>query len=170
MERRIEMTFDRKYLEEAGFEGFLAISEHKKTGIQIISPKMGIYVVMCESNQHAFRSESIGGHFKDRNPTVDLTELTAKWVENAYVLYIGKAGQTSSSTTLKKRLGQYINFGKGKKIGHWGGRYIWQLVDCDNLIVAWKSLTNEDPRTVEKSMIANFEAIYGKKPFANIAS
>lgn len=38
------------------------------------------------------------------------------------MVYIGKAG-----TTLRKRLNQYLKFGNRQNIGHWGGRYIWQI-------------------------------------------
>lgn len=64
---------------------------------------------------------------------------------------------------------QYMKFGKGEPVGHWGGRYIWQLKDNKKLIVCWRTTTNEDPRVIEKEMIETFESSYGGKPFANIA-
>lgn len=165
------MTFDRNSLENAGFQGFIPISKLKTSGTSIIPACIGVYVIVRESTaSHEFRSESIGGHFKGRNPTMDVSKLGVKWVDNSYVLYIGKAGKSGSKATLRSRLDQYIKFGKGDPIGHWGGRFIWQLSDCDNLLVAWKPLVNEEPREVEKQMIAKFLTVYGKKPFANIAS
>ena len=42
-----------------------------------------------------------------------------------------------------------MKFGSGKKVGHKGGRFIWQLKDSANLVVCWKR-TEEEPRHVEK--------------------
>ena len=56
---------------------------------------------------------------------------------------------------LKTRLSSYLRFGEGKFATHWGGRYIWQLKDSRELIVCWKTM-DEDPRVVEKEMIAKF--------------
>lgn len=165
------MKFDRNGLENVGFEGFVPISKLKTSGTSVIPACTGVYVIVRESTvPHEFRSESIGGHFKGRNPTMDVVKLEMKWVNNSYVLYIGKAGKSGSKATLRSRLDQYIEFGKGERIGHWGGRFIWQLCDCDDLLVAWKPLANEEPRDVEKQMITVFTSLYGKKPFANIAS
>lgn len=69
-----------------------------------------------------FLSHGTGGFFKGKDPNVSITELETNWVENTCVVYIGKAG-----TTLQKRLNQYLKFGNGQNIGHWGGRYIWQI-------------------------------------------
>ena len=74
---------------------------------------------------------------------------------------IGKA------TSLKKRISQYIKFGHGANVGHYGGRFIWQLADSKDLIVCWKpSLIN--PRTEESALIQEFIGYYGERPFANL--
>jgi hypothetical protein len=75
--------------------------------------------------------------------------LKDKWVENCSILYIGQAGGNGSVTTLKKRINQYLDFGKGKPIGRYGGRLIWQLSHHSELIVAWK-ITSSNPRTEKK--------------------
>ena len=67
--------------------------------------------------------------FKNKAPTVALDALVANWVDDAEVVYIGKADQ------LRRRLTQYADFGAGKPVGHWGGRLIWQLPSPDQLIV-----------------------------------
>lgn len=132
---------------------------------------MGVYVVLMESvDEPVFRMASIGGHFKGKDPTVPEQVLMANWVEDAIVVYIGKAGGTASKATLQSRLRQYMAFGCGKPVGHWGGRLIWQLANCDDLLVAWKPLVDQEPRKVEQEMIADFVLLHAAMPFANLSS
>lgn len=77
-------------------------------------------------------------------------------------MYIGKA------TSLRKRLGQLLRFGAGANVGHWGGRYLWQLADADDLVIAWKETPMIDPRMVEASMLQDYVTHYGRLPFANL--
>ena len=53
--------------------------------------------------------------------------LEAKWIGNAQVVYVGKGDN------LRRRLTQYADSGARKPIGHWGGRYVWQLADSADL-------------------------------------
>jgi len=90
-------------------------------------------------------------------------------VEGAIVIYIGKAGKDGSSATLQSRLKQYFGFGRGGNVGHWGGRLIWQIKNSAELVVCWKALPTDDPRTVEAAFIRQFIAKFGKRPFANLS-
>ena len=161
---------NRELLQVQGFEGFKTMGELMDGARTQIPARIGVYVVLRESEAAPqFLSEGTGGFFKGRNPNVSLAELNENWVEGTQVVYIGKAGGTDCSATLQKRLSQYLRFGQGTNVGHWGGRYIWQLADSRDLVVCWKALTNEAPRDVEQKMIADFKAAHaGKRPFANL--
>ena len=84
------------------------------------------------------------------------------YVADSKIVYIGKA------TSLKKRVGQLLRFGAGSAVGHWGGRYLWQLADSDNLLIAWKPIPTVDPRTEEARMLEEYVSLHGKLPFANL--
>ena len=161
---------EREQLKEQGFEGFKTMGELMAGAKFKIPAQKGVYVVLRENaSAPQFLSEGTGGHFKGQNPNVSLSELNDKWVEGTSIVYIGKAGGAGSSATLNKRLGQYLRFGQGANVGHWGGRYIWQLADSRDLVVCWKTLTDEEPRDVEHKMIVAFKERHaGKRPFANL--
>lgn len=79
-------------------------------------------------------------------------------------MYIGKANHGR----LRKRLEEFVDFGRGGKRRHWGGRLIWQLDMSGEVLVAWRVLPRKIvPKTVESQMIATFRADWGKAPFAN---
>lgn len=151
-------------LQTAGFEGFKSIRDLWKDSSNLPLFK-GVYMVVRRTNAApGFLERGSGGFFKGKDPNVSLEELNENWVNDTCVVYIGKAGGM-----LAKRLRQYLKFGQGKAVGHWGGRYIWQLKDAADLLLCWKTLAVDDPRAVEKSFISEFKACYaGKRPFANL--
>lgn len=160
---------NREFLQKHGFEGFVTIGELMTGTWSQIPAQMGVYVVLRESEAVPhFLPKGTGGFFKG-DPNVPIAELEAHWVKGAEVVYIGKAGGFGISATLQKRLRLYLRFGQGRAVGHRGGRYIWQLSDSQKLVVCWRTLTDEDPRDVERKMIADFKAAHdGKRPFANL--
>ena len=149
------------HFKENGFVGFKTKAELFKDS-SIIPKEKGVYLILHTENEPIYLKIGTGGHFKNKNPNVSLNELKTNWVGDVKVVYIGKA------TSLRARLRQYFAFGQGKKIGHWGGRFIWQLKNSRNLIVCWKILTNEDPGTIESKLIKSFKDQFGKRPFANL--
>ncbi|SFA59860.1 hypothetical protein SAMN04488511_1249 [Pedobacter suwonensis] len=155
-------------LKKEGFIGFKRISELLVNNSFIPKTK-GVYLVLNPNFKKAeYLHIGTGGHFKGKNPNILLDVLTANWVENSLVIYIGKAGSENSRATLYSRLKQYFGFGQGKNIGHYGGRFIWQLKNSSNLIICWKPLVNDDPRTIEKQLIKDFETMFSARPFANL--
>ena len=156
------MTFDLAGIKGAGFSGFKSVAEMKGGGYLGLPDSSGVYMLLRRSTEPpCFLQVGTGGHFKGKNPNVSVDVLQANWVDGASVVYIGKA------TSLKKRLGQYMRFGRGANVGHWGGRYVWQLADADDLLVCWKR-TTEGPRDVEARYIQDFVMQYGQRPFANL--
>jgi len=137
-----------------------------------VSNDIGVYVVAVEDNRIAlplFFKKGVGGYFKNRNPNVLLEELNNNWIEfsnsDERILYIGKAGGSGESN-LRKRIKQYMRFGQGRSVGHWGGRYIWQLRGVDDLYVYWKKCDN--PESKESKLLSEFKDVYGDLPFANL--
>jgi hypothetical protein len=159
---------DRPWLEARNFEGFLTIGGLRRTDLNGVPWYSGVYVVLRDALGPAeFVSVSSGGWFKGRNPDVAANLLQAKWIDNAYVLYIGKADAgASGGRGLRQRIGEYLRFGRGEPIGHWGGRYLWHLADTLKLLVAWREA---DPAgSLETALMQVFAAEYGRLPFANL--
>ena len=156
------MTKEIENYRKDGFTGFVPVSKLRSTA-SLLPDSGGVYIVVRESdNSPEFLANGTGGFFKGKNPNVGLEELESNYVAGSKVVYIGKA------TSLKKRVGQLLRFGAGSAVGHWGGRYLWQLADSDNLLIAWKTTSTTDPRAVEIKMLEEFVSRHGKLPFANL--
>jgi hypothetical protein len=166
VQRRLELL-DLRTLQgvcDGGFDQPLTISRLKTSKLSSVPTTRGVYLVLGPgAAKLPFLAIGTGGRFKQRDPNVSLARLEAKWVPDALILYVGKAG-----TSLRKRLDQYLRFGAGMPIGHYGGRYIWQIHGSERLQICWKETPDEDPRRVEKSLIEAFRNHYGRLPFANL--
>ena len=156
-------------IKSQGFKGFYTIKALTKN-ISLIPEEPGVYFILYMADvKPVFIDIGTGGHFKGRNPNVVTEVLRDNWIETTKVIYMGKAGGPGSIATLKSRLKQYIKFGQGSNVGHWGGRYIWQIENSNDLIICWKTLPkNIDPRKIETDYLQQFKSIYGKRPFANL--
>jgi len=160
-------TIDAADLRQRGFEGFVPFSELPTTPVPNTP---GIYAILRHNpTPPVFLETSPGGRFKGKDPSALLPTLEARWVPDAQIVYIGMAGAGATrSRGLKKRLDEFRRFGAGEAVGHWGGRYIWQLADHGELLVAWRPLDGEDPAGEETKLLAGFMAIHGLLPFANL--
>jgi hypothetical protein len=158
---RVMVDFSRAGLESIGFWGFVRFDELDDADV----PKAGgVYAVLREVvTAPVFLDSNPGGRFKQRDPTVDAAHLAERWVASCSVTYIGKA------TNLRKRLRQYRDFGRGRPVGHWGGRFVWQIEDASEHVVCWKC-TDQAPREVEIELLTLFRERHGRLPFANINS
>lgn len=156
------MEWTQAGLAAAGFQGFSTLAD--LDGSQV-PPAPGVYAVLRPSVEPpVFRAESPAGKFKGKDPSVPIAALMEAWVPGVAVLYLGKAGKQKG---LSRRLGEYRRHGSGRRVGHWGGRFIWQLVDSGDLLVAWKATPGADPEQVEADLIIAFVSQHGRRPFAN---
>ncbi len=156
-------------IKKAGFTGFRKMSELFSDASSVPDIRGVYFVLRIAESKPEFLPVGTGGYFKRKKPNISLEVLKANWVENVKVVYIGKAGGSDGSATLKSRLKQYLCFGQGKNIGHYGGRLIWQLKNSNELVVCWKPLPTEEPRAVEAYLIREFALKYKQRPFANLA-
>lgn len=155
-------------LEDYGFEGFVPIRELRFAREKIPGVR-GVYVLLrVRHDEPRFVAAGTGGHFKGKDPNVAEPVLLASWVADVQVVYIGKAGDPGKRATLRSRLSQYLRFGAGGDVGHWGGRYVWQLADAEDLLVGWKPLPDGEPSQVESELINQFRLVHGRRPFANL--
>jgi len=150
-----------KVEETASLHRLMTFAALRDGGFSSVPPTPGVYAVFAAGDP-AFAEVSCGGHFKGKDPTVPVATLQAKWISDAEVLYVGKAN------LLNRRLREFAAFGAGRPIGHWGGRYIWQLEGCQDLMVGWVATPEEDPRGVEARLLDAFVAQHGRLPFANL--
>ena len=157
------MKTEFEKLQEAGFMGFIDIKTLKEYSGHLPREK-GVYVVLRMSeNDPVFLEKGSGGFFKGKNPNVSLSKLRENWIDDSQIMYIGQ-----TTTSLQSRLSQYLRFGSGMAVGHYGGRYIWQLKDSDKLVFAWKTLPSTDTRAYERTMLQDFLNTHGALPFANL--
>lgn len=145
------------------FEGWIGFDEIRSRR-QLPPTTGGAYIVVRDSTDPpVYLATSTGGFFRGKDPTVDPTVLARNWVPESQILYIGK------SNKLRRRLFEYAAFGEGRPVGHWGGRYIWQLDDSRELDVAWVTCKDGETHSeLEARLVGQVKRLTGRLPFANI--
>ncbi|MFL4476651.1 hypothetical protein ACIPUB_00055 [Paeniglutamicibacter sp. ORCA_105] len=161
------MPFNKKTLKDDGFTGFRPLTALE---INRIPQRQGIFVVLRpEGFEPRFLTKTTAGIFKKKNPSLPMSGLTAEWVEDADVLFIGKASPGSKGNRgLRRQIQEFVDFGNGKPPGHWDGRLIWQLADAGALLMAWKELPAEELNAAQANYHAEFRQLHGRLPFANL--
>ena len=156
-------------LRSQGFDGFVRVSDLRSVNRNNIPAVPGVYLVLRDCVSYPeFLEVGTGGHFKDKDPNVPIARLRNEWVERAVIVYVGQSGSKSKGT-LKKRIGELIRFGQGSRVGHRGGRLIWQLRGADRLLVCWMEVADDDPKEFETELIEAFKSEHdGRRPFANL--
>lgn len=80
-------------------DGFIGFQSFEQLEIKQIPQVPGIYAVLKpEGFERLFLATSVGGHFKKQDPSVLQPALEKEWIEDADVLYIGKAGREAPAT------------------------------------------------------------------------
>lgn len=160
-------TWTRRGLKQVGFTGFVPFAVLRTTSVPDAA---GVYVVLRESGAAPeFLSSSPAGRFKGKDPSVPPERLRGKWVDRTCVVYIGKASAATPKRGLRRRLDEYRRHGSGKRAGHWGGRFVWQLTDSADLLVAWRaSADGVDAAAEESALLRAFVERFGLLPFANL--
>lgn len=170
--------YTNKIVKQYKLNDYVTLNQYltdSKSVAEKLPDSKGIYFVIYpyEWPEDLFLEKGTGGHFKGKNPNVSVEELWGNWVEDADILYIGKAGGVSrngilSKATLKERIIALLRFGNGKNIGHWGGRYLWQHEYSADFRIYWYTCIDENPVELEETNIIGFEKTYQKRPFANL--
>jgi len=159
----------RAFLEAQGFEGFVATGQLHAERCERLPNQRGVYAVLRESPwPPEFVPRSTAPAYRGVDPSRPIAELEARWVPGAQVLYFGRACGPGVRSLLRQRVKRFMRFGHGRVVGHWGGRFVWQLRDHAGLVVAWKPTPEADPAQVEASLQAGFVRHYGVMPFANL--
>lgn len=154
-------------IKKYGFKGFESVKDLCEDS-SLIPQKKGVYLVLKPQDMDVdFLETGTGGHTKG-NPNVSRDKLKAKWIEDTLVLYVGRTGSKSEDRTLYKRINELLRFGQGENIGHWGGRYLWQINHSEELVICWKEMQDEDPEEIKNRLLLDFESKYSKLPFANL--
>lgn len=152
--------YSRAWLQSLGFGGFLPVSSLQRS-LNTVPSGPGVYAVVREATTPPeFLPTSGGGWFKEKDPTVPAEVLRGKWHVGTPILYVGKAD------SLRARIRALVRFAAGEPVGHWGGRYLWQVEGSQTFLVGWRE--GDDPRELERQLLADFAAHFGGLPFANL--
>jgi hypothetical protein len=89
-----------------------------------------------------------------RRPTVQAlrNRLQSFWLADESILYVGKA------TSLDSRVDSYYRSKIGRRSPHRGGMWLKTLAILESLWIHWCPTPDQEPATVESSLLAMFMA------------
>ncbi len=161
-------AWDAARLRDEGFEGFHAAAALRRSGCLEVPVERGVYIVVRDTDEApAFMARSVGGRYRQQDPTEKVEALQARWVPGARLLYVGRAAGPGVRSLLQQRVKRLLRFGQGRAIAHRGGRFVWQLADHASLRIAWRTTPDGEPAAVEAALLADFVRLHGAPPFAN---
>ncbi len=157
-------------LRQSGYEGFVTIGALREHGFGQVPDHPGVYLTLYPSEHRPrFLPASPGGEIAGESATIPADELEDFWVPDALILYAGMAGGKGKKATLRSRVEQYLDFGRGQKVRHRDGRAVWQIVRSSTLVMCWLPTPRADPWGKRQSLQTAFKERYGSAPFANRA-
>lgn len=165
----ISQPWDRNALVDRGFCGFIPI---RRLSSEDIPELPGVYAVLAPGDrQLSVGTKSQGGHFKGNDPTMDVSLLEDRLLPDTNLLYLGAAEAGSAGNRgLRARVGELLSFGKGRAVGHWGGRALWQLESPEDLLLAWMPCPPHGATKAKSDLLSEFRKLHGQLPFANLRS
>lgn len=126
----------------------------------------GIYIIKkpCDLAIKFLDKTTAITDFKSKRLLYDVEILKNKYsgLQDKNILYIGKA---ACKKGLRQRIGQYIDYGYNEGKIHRGGRAIWQIENCEQLIIDFYCC--EECEQEEKSLLKNYKILNGNYPLAN---
>lgn len=135
-------------------------------GFADIPTEKGIYIVKIPYgfNLKFLDSTTSFSHLNSKSLLYDVPLLEEKYFRliDKDILYIGKA---ACKKGLQQRIRQYINYGYQKSKIHRGGRAIWQIKNCDQLIIEFSIC--DDCESQEKKLLSDYYIRNGSYPVAN---
>ncbi len=149
-------SWDLSGLAAAGYKGFVPL-----VGIDVneIDEAHGVYVIMRPQPELVPTMLAANPVVRRRIRLYSREALRTRWIDGATVVYIGKAAGVAG---LRDRLKPFST----KSSSHSGGRAIFQIEDCDELLVCWA--VRESAAEVEGELIRAFKLAHdGRRPFAN---
>jgi hypothetical protein len=153
---------NRADLEQRGFTGWIPLLSADASSTLPNFP--GVYAVAYNLDRpKIWPNESRGGWHKGRNPAVDADRLDREWVDGTDIVYLGKTDRT-----LKQRICEFGQFGRGEAVAHWGGRLVWQLPELEALLIGWKVLDQDAATSEESVLLREFVDSFSRLPFANL--
>lgn len=157
-------------LRRAGYEGFVTIGALREHGMEQVPDQAGLYLTLYPTEDPPrFLPVSPAGEIAGESATIPVDELAEIWVPDALVLYAGMIGGKGKNATLRTRVEQYLDFGRGRKVRHRDGRAIWQIVRSSMLVMCWLPTPGANPWGKRNSLLTAFKDQYGSAPFGNRA-
>jgi hypothetical protein len=156
-------------LQKIGFRGFYTIADLTNK-LDYVPNNKGVFVVLnLYKTKGEFLEKGTGAVFKGRNPNAEIKKLQLRWREDAIVLCISQAGSDFEATTLRRQIKRFIMFGNGQPTGSFFcGRYIWQISNAKELVIAWIVLPDERKCSELCFKLKNeFVIMYRQTPFAS---
>ena len=142
-------------LTKLGFKGFCNIEHGIKQGVTISNDR-GFYIIMLLSTKKTDKLILSGSYI----------EKQSHWVDNARILYIGTSSDLEVDATISdcvKSLADLESMYSRTE----NDNILHSLIAKNELLVCWKSVSQDNLAIFKAQLIDDFRNYYGKVPFLN---